>query len=59
MGLFSWEREAIKTEEKDLKRTFEQRVFDFRCGVFNFIEYPFYFAVKIYKFFKRDVLPRF
>ena len=54
MVLFSWKRKAVR-REKEPERTLDQKLFDLRCTILDFIEWPFRVAGTAYDFIRRNI----
>lgn len=53
--LFNWKREAISISEDDPERSLDQKLFDLRCRVLDFIELPFCLIGIAFGFIRRNL----
>lgn len=53
--LFNWKREAVSISEDDPERSLDQKLFDLRCRVLDFIELPFCLIGIAFGFIRRNL----
>jgi len=55
MALLGWKRKAVRIESEEPERTLDQKLFDLRCTIFDYVEWPFRVAGTVYDFIRRNI----